>query len=224
VSVAAAPPGPAGQAGATPQPAEGCPLCGSPLQGEQEWCLRCGAAARTRLASTPNWRAPLVLLGLMIVLGLGVLAAALVSLAGGSGSTPATTITRTVTTTSITPTTPGATTTPTTPGATVPTTPTTPGASTPGATTPTGATPGGTAPGSGLTGTTPGTTPGATKTPGTATTPGTANSGGAANPGAATAPHTKTQGATTVTTPSGRTITTPPGVTIPSILLPHQKK
>ena len=61
---------------------EGCPLCGTPLRAEQEWCLSCGAAARTRLAAIPRWRAPLVLLGVAIVLALGVLAAALVSLAG----------------------------------------------------------------------------------------------------------------------------------------------
>jgi uncharacterized paraquat-inducible protein A len=61
---------------------ESCPLCATPLRAEQEWCLRCGAAARTRLAATPNWRAPLVLLGTVIVLALGALAVALVSLAG----------------------------------------------------------------------------------------------------------------------------------------------
>ena len=73
-----------------------CPLCGAPLHAAQDWCLRCGAAARTRLAASPElegrrsrrsrwWR----------VLSLGVLAAALVKLAGGSGTaTPV--ITRTV--------------------------------------------------------------------------------------------------------------------------------
>jgi hypothetical protein len=97
VSVAGAPPAPAGQAGAHPQADEACPLCSSPLRAEQEWCLRCGAAARTRLASTPKWRTPLVVLGLTIVLALGVLTAALAKLAGGPGTTAATTITRTVT-------------------------------------------------------------------------------------------------------------------------------
>jgi hypothetical protein len=61
---------------------EGCPLCEAPLGPEQEWCLCCGAAARTRLAATPNWRAPLILLGAVMVLALGVLIAALVYLAG----------------------------------------------------------------------------------------------------------------------------------------------
>jgi hypothetical protein len=61
---------------------ESCPLCGTPLRPEQAWCLSCGAAARTRLAATPGWRAPLIALGLVIVLALGALTAALVSLAG----------------------------------------------------------------------------------------------------------------------------------------------
>jgi hypothetical protein len=61
---------------------ERCPLCGTPLQERQEWCLGCGAAARTRLAATPRWRAPVIALCVVIVLALGVLTAALVSLAG----------------------------------------------------------------------------------------------------------------------------------------------
>jgi hypothetical protein len=61
---------------------ESCPLCGTPLGAAQEWCLSCGAAARTRLAATPRWRAPLLALGVVIVLAAGVLTAALVSLAG----------------------------------------------------------------------------------------------------------------------------------------------
>jgi hypothetical protein len=61
---------------------EGCPLCGAPLQPAQEWCLGCGAAARTRLAATPRWRGPVIALGVVIVLALGALTASLVSLAG----------------------------------------------------------------------------------------------------------------------------------------------
>jgi hypothetical protein len=61
---------------------ETCPLCGQPLRSEQSWCLRCGAAARTRLAAQPKWKALVVTLGLVVVLSLGVLAAALVKLAG----------------------------------------------------------------------------------------------------------------------------------------------
>jgi hypothetical protein len=80
-----------------PQPAgDACPLCGAPLHPEQEWCLRCGAAARTRLAAAPNWRGPIAALAVVLALSLGVLAAALISLAGSGGS--ATTSTTTVTT------------------------------------------------------------------------------------------------------------------------------
>ena len=93
---------PAGVSGAVrgPEPmgsGEACPLCGSPLQPEQEWCLRCGAAARTRLAATPNWRAPIAAILAAVALALGVLTAALVALAGGSSPTK-TQVTRTVTT------------------------------------------------------------------------------------------------------------------------------
>jgi hypothetical protein len=77
-------------------PVEPCPLCGSPLHPEQDWCLRCGGAARTRLAASPNWKAPTATLAVVLALSLGVLAAALVKLAGGSG-TGATPVTRTVT-------------------------------------------------------------------------------------------------------------------------------
>jgi uncharacterized OB-fold protein len=61
---------------------EACPLCGSALKPEQSWCLRCGAAARTRLAAQPKWKALVVALVAVVVLSLGVLAAALVALAG----------------------------------------------------------------------------------------------------------------------------------------------
>jgi predicted amidophosphoribosyltransferase len=60
---------------------EECPLCRAPLSADQEWCLRCGAAARTRLAAEPNWRAPLIALSLLAVLAIAVLAVALVKLA-----------------------------------------------------------------------------------------------------------------------------------------------
>jgi predicted nucleic acid-binding Zn ribbon protein len=63
-------------------PREACPLCGTPLEAEQSWCLRCGAAARTRLAAQPKWKALVVALVTVVVLSLAVLAAALVKLAG----------------------------------------------------------------------------------------------------------------------------------------------
>jgi hypothetical protein len=73
-------PTPAGGEGAIER--ELCPLCGAPLKREQDWCMRCGAAARTRLAAQPKWRALVIALVVVVVLALGVLTAALVTLAG----------------------------------------------------------------------------------------------------------------------------------------------
>jgi hypothetical protein len=134
---------------------ESCPLCGAPLHPEQEWCLRCGAAARTRLAASPGWRAPIVALAVVVALSLGVLAAALVKLAGDSGHSTAAPTTTTVTST---------------PAAGIPTT-TTPTASVPGAALPgastTATTPATALPGAGAggTGKPTATTPGATTLP-----------------------------------------------------------
>jgi hypothetical protein len=61
---------------------ETCPLCGSELRPEQSWCLRCGAAARTRLAAQPKWKALAGAFVAIVVVSLGVLVAALVQLAG----------------------------------------------------------------------------------------------------------------------------------------------
>lgn len=76
--------------------AEACPLCGAGLHSEQEWCLSCGAAARTRLAAAPSWKGLMATLAVVVALSLGVLAAALVKLAAGTPAPP--TLTRTVTT------------------------------------------------------------------------------------------------------------------------------
>ncbi|HEY1688659.1 MAG TPA: hypothetical protein VGF95_07315 [Solirubrobacteraceae bacterium] len=61
---------------------ERCPLCGSALSSSQDWCLTCGAAARTRLAATPRWWLPVTLLAAIVIVSLGVLIASLVKLAG----------------------------------------------------------------------------------------------------------------------------------------------
>jgi hypothetical protein len=114
-----------------PATVEACPLCGAPLDPRQDWCLQCGAAARTRLAATPNWRAPIAAIAVAVALALGVLAAALVELAGDSGSSPPAS-TSTVTT-APTASVPGVATTPTTTGAVPPAG----GAPTTGAATPT---------------------------------------------------------------------------------------
>jgi hypothetical protein len=169
--------------------AESCPLCGAALGAEQDWCLRCGAAARTRLAATPSWRAPVIALAAVIVLSLGALTAALVSLAGDSeGSTSTVAVTRTVTTPAVAGpavTTPAVTTpttaigTASTPGSIVPGAGTTaPGAGTtaPSATT---TAPSATAPRAGTTAAGKATAPTTTAPPGTSTRTGTAGSRGA---------------------------------------------
>jgi hypothetical protein len=56
-------------------------LCGAPLRADQDWCLRCGAAARTRLAAPPKWKALVVTVAILAVVAFAVLAAALVRLA-----------------------------------------------------------------------------------------------------------------------------------------------
>jgi hypothetical protein len=119
-------------------PADVCPLCGAPLDSQQEWCLRCGAAARTRLAAAPNWKVPAAVLASVVALSLGVLAAALVKLAGsGSARTTTTTVTAAA------------------PAASVPAAPVTPTTTRPGST-PGGTTTGGTATGGTGTATSPG--------------------------------------------------------------------
>jgi hypothetical protein len=145
VSVASAPHPPAGSHGAgevgVPGTAggEACPLCGAPLHPEQEWCLRCGAAARTRLAASSSWKAPLIALAVAATLSLGVLAAALVKLAVDSSST--TNVTRTIAAGPASVTSPG------TAAPTPAPSPTTPGAATPGAPAPGATTPGAPKPG-----------------------------------------------------------------------------
>ncbi len=131
------------RAGAPPAALDAaCPLCGSPLDADQEWCLRCGAAARTRLAAPSNWKAPILALALIITLALGALTAALVKLTASNTQTVPPPITRTITSvppagssaiaptpTTATPTptgaAPGAVPVPKTPGAVNPGTPTT---------------------------------------------------------------------------------------------------
>jgi rRNA maturation protein Nop10 len=59
-----------------------CPLCGETLGSEQDWCLRCGAAARTRLAAPARWKLLVGALATIVLVSLAVLVAALVELAG----------------------------------------------------------------------------------------------------------------------------------------------
>ena len=154
---------------ATAPPAETgttCPRCGAYVAEQQDWCLRCGDAARTRLVPTPNWRLPLMLAGIVAALALLVIAISFVQLTRNDPSAaPATTAPPAAAAPPPVTTAPPATNAPpatTAPGATT----TAPGATTtaPGAT---ATTPGATATTPGATTTTPGTTtpaPGATTT------------------------------------------------------------
>jgi len=59
-----------------------CPRCGASLAPDQEWCLNCGTAVRTRIAPTPRWRVPVVLVGTLVALIAAALILALVELSG----------------------------------------------------------------------------------------------------------------------------------------------
>jgi hypothetical protein len=67
-----------------------CPRCGATIAPDQDWCLDCGAAARTRLAPTPNWRAPVALVAVIALLAGAGLAAAFVALTNNSTKAPST--------------------------------------------------------------------------------------------------------------------------------------
>jgi hypothetical protein len=67
--------------GAPPAPGTiACPRCATAVGPDQDWCLACGAPARTRLVPTPNWRAPVAVLAVVILLAGIALAIAFVAL------------------------------------------------------------------------------------------------------------------------------------------------
>jgi hypothetical protein len=68
-----------------------CPRCGAYVAPEQDWCLECGAPARTRLAPTPNWRAPIALVAVVVLLAGVALALAFSSLTSDDGKVSAAT-------------------------------------------------------------------------------------------------------------------------------------
>jgi len=71
--------------GAAPAPGTiACPRCAAVIGPEQDWCLDCGAPARTRLVPTPNWRAPVAALAVIVLLAGIALAASFVSLTDDS--------------------------------------------------------------------------------------------------------------------------------------------
>jgi hypothetical protein len=142
-----------------------CPRCSSPIGPEQDWCLECGAPARTRLAPTPNWQLPTVAIAAIVVLAGALLAFAFVKLTSdddvpAAGTTP----TAVETTAPVIVTPPPATTAPP-PATTAPVDPAAPPTGVPGQTTP-----GATTTTPGATGTPGATTPGETTTPANTTT------------------------------------------------------
>jgi hypothetical protein len=68
-----------------------CPRCGAHVAPEQDWCLECGAPARTRLAPTPNWRAPIALVAVVVLLAGLALSFAFTSLTSDDGNVSAAT-------------------------------------------------------------------------------------------------------------------------------------
>jgi len=71
-----------------------CPRCASPVARDQDWCLVCGAAARTRLAPAPNWKLPVTIVAGVVAVCLVAFALAFVALtddpAPATGATGAT--------------------------------------------------------------------------------------------------------------------------------------
>lgn len=69
-----------------------CPRCSSPIAPDQDWCLECGAPARTRLAQTPNWQLPTAAIAAIVALAGALLAFAFVKLTSdddiAAGTTP----------------------------------------------------------------------------------------------------------------------------------------
>ena len=115
-----------------------CPRCGAAVPPEQDWCLECGHAARTRVAPAPRWRLPIIVAATVGILALGALGLAFVDLTEDpEGPPPATTPSTAPTTTPAVPPPPPATT-PSTAPTTTPAVPPPPPATT---TTPTATAP-----------------------------------------------------------------------------------
>lgn len=88
---------PPGGPGQLPPPGSlRCPRCSATVGPDQDWCLECGAPARTRLAPTPNWQLPTVAIGAMVLLAGALLAFAFVKLTGDDGVVAGTTPTAVV--------------------------------------------------------------------------------------------------------------------------------
>ena len=64
---------------------EACPRCGAGLAPEQDWCLECGAAARTRVVGATHWRLPLGIVAAVVLLLGAAFAYAFVAVSDDAG-------------------------------------------------------------------------------------------------------------------------------------------
>ena len=93
--MSATPEAAAEQTGAPARAAVPCPQCSAEVAAEQDWCLACGAPARTRVAPAANWRLPLALIATIALIAGLAIAVAFVALTDDdpviAGTQPATT-------------------------------------------------------------------------------------------------------------------------------------
>ena len=72
-----------------------CPRCSAEVRPEQDWCLECGTAARTRLAPPASWRIPVAVVATIALIAGLAMAVAFVALTDDdpvkAGTQPATT-------------------------------------------------------------------------------------------------------------------------------------
>jgi hypothetical protein len=67
---------------AAPDPAHFCPTCGAPVRPDQDWCLNCGAAVTTQVASAGGWRTPIMIVAAVLLIAAAALVFAFVELSG----------------------------------------------------------------------------------------------------------------------------------------------
>ena len=87
-----------------------CPRCSAEIRPEQDWCVECGAAARTRLAAPVSWRIPVAVVATVALIAGLAMAVAFVALTDDdpvkAGTQPATTAGATAPAPSVPPTAP----------------------------------------------------------------------------------------------------------------------
>lgn len=65
------------------RPSERCAQCRAPLAEDQEWCLECGSS-RTLIYASPDWRVPIAVVVVVILIALGGFAFAMTRLSDNS--------------------------------------------------------------------------------------------------------------------------------------------